>query len=64
MATSGDIEFDDMSVNFVLWPARFLRTETDPHEALHRSVAWHLAHPHEGASDDFGADDRALAAAV
>jgi hypothetical protein len=37
--------------------------ETDPHEALHRSVAWHLAHPPEDASDDFGADDRALAAA-
>jgi nucleoside-diphosphate-sugar epimerase len=38
-------------------------TETDPHEALHRSVAWHLAHPPEGASEDFSADDRALAAA-
>ena len=39
-------------------------TETDPHEALARSVAWHLAHPPEDASEDFGADDRALAAAV
>jgi len=38
--------------------------ETDPHQALHRSVAWHLAHPPEDASEDFGADDRALAAAV
>jgi nucleoside-diphosphate-sugar epimerase len=38
-------------------------TETDPHEALRRSVAWHLANPPEGASDDFEADDRALAAA-
>jgi nucleoside-diphosphate-sugar epimerase len=37
-------------------------TETDPHEAVHRSVAWHLAHPPEGASEDFSADDRALAA--
>jgi nucleoside-diphosphate-sugar epimerase len=38
-------------------------TETDPHEALVRSVAWHLANPPEGASEDFAADDRALAAA-
>jgi nucleoside-diphosphate-sugar epimerase len=38
-------------------------TGTDPHEAVHRSVAWHLAHPPEDASDDFAADDRALAAA-
>ena len=38
--------------------------ETDPHEALSRSVAWHLAHPPEAPSDDFGSDDRALAAAV
>jgi nucleoside-diphosphate-sugar epimerase len=37
--------------------------ETDPHEALHRSVAWHLAHPPEDASDDFSVDDRALGAA-
>src|SRR5919197_4217203 len=37
---------------------------TDPHEALHRSVAWHLAHPPDDASGDFGADDGALAAAV
>jgi nucleoside-diphosphate-sugar epimerase len=37
-------------------------TETDPHEALHRSVAWHLANPPEGADADFTADDRALAA--
>jgi nucleoside-diphosphate-sugar epimerase len=39
-------------------------TETDPHEALARSVAWHLANPPEHASGDFTADDRALAAAV
>jgi hypothetical protein len=38
-------------------------TETDPHVALHRSVAWHLANPPEGADADFTADDRALAAA-
>jgi nucleoside-diphosphate-sugar epimerase len=37
-------------------------TETDPHEALHRSVAWHQAHPPEGPAD-FSADDAALAAA-
>jgi len=38
-------------------------TETDPHQALHRSVAWHLANPPEDASGDFTEDDRALAAA-
>jgi nucleoside-diphosphate-sugar epimerase len=38
-------------------------TETDPHEALSRSVAWHLEHPPEAPSDHFGDDDRALAAA-
>jgi nucleoside-diphosphate-sugar epimerase len=38
-------------------------SETDPHEALRRSVAWHLANPPDGAPDDFAADDRALAAA-
>ncbi|HEV8164025.1 MAG TPA: NAD-dependent epimerase/dehydratase family protein, partial [Actinomycetota bacterium] len=38
-------------------------TETDPHEALGRSVAWHLANPPEDAADDFAADDHALAAA-
>jgi len=38
--------------------------ETDPHEALARSVAWHLANPPEDADDDFEADDRALAAAL
>jgi nucleoside-diphosphate-sugar epimerase len=39
--------------------------QTDPHEALHRSVAWHLANPPEGADADadLSADDRALAAA-
>jgi nucleoside-diphosphate-sugar epimerase len=37
-------------------------TETDPHEALHRSVAWHLANPPPGADAAFEADDRALAA--
>jgi nucleoside-diphosphate-sugar epimerase len=38
-------------------------TETDPHEALRRSVAWHLANPPQGADADFAADDRALATA-
>jgi hypothetical protein len=38
------------------------RQETDPHQALHRSVAWHLANPPEDAAADFVADDRALAA--
>jgi nucleoside-diphosphate-sugar epimerase len=37
-------------------------TETDPHEALHRSVAWHLANPPPDPSGDFTADDRALQA--
>ena len=38
-------------------------TETDRHEALHRSVAWHLANPPEDPDLDFTADDRALASA-
>ena len=38
-------------------------TETDPHEALARSVAWHLEHPPETRGEDFASDDRALAAA-
>jgi nucleoside-diphosphate-sugar epimerase len=38
-------------------------TDTDPHEALRRSVAWHLANSPEDADADFSADDRALAAA-
>jgi nucleoside-diphosphate-sugar epimerase len=37
-------------------------TETDPHEAVARSVAWHLANPPQDADADFAADDRALAA--
>jgi nucleoside-diphosphate-sugar epimerase len=37
-------------------------TETDPHDALARSVAWHLANPPEDPDADFTADDRALAA--
>ena len=37
-------------------------TETDRHEALARSVAWHLANPPEDPGADFGADDQALAA--
>lgn len=38
-------------------------SDTDPREALSRSVAWHLAHPPDGASDDFSADDAALESA-
>ena len=34
--------------------------QTDPHEALRRSVAWHLANPPPDVSDDFSADGRAL----
>jgi len=37
-------------------------TETPAHEALRRSVQWHLAHP-PADDPDFDADDRALAAA-
>jgi nucleoside-diphosphate-sugar epimerase len=39
-------------------------TGTGPHEALRRSVAWHLANPPTDAAAGFEADDRALAAAV
>ncbi|MGH2760684.1 MAG: NAD-dependent epimerase/dehydratase family protein, partial [Actinomycetota bacterium] len=31
--------------------------DTDPTETLRRSVAWHLEHAPEGASEDFSADD-------
>jgi hypothetical protein len=34
----------------------------DPAAGLARSVAWHLGHPPADASDDFTADDAALAA--
>jgi hypothetical protein len=52
------MEFDSAKTRDLLG-----REETDPHEALHRSVAWHLAHPPDDASEDCAADDRALAAA-
>jgi nucleoside-diphosphate-sugar epimerase len=39
-------------------------TDTDPTEALRTSVAWHLANPPDQASEDFDADDNALAAAL
>jgi nucleoside-diphosphate-sugar epimerase len=39
-------------------------TETDPHQALARSVAWHLANPPEDAGGDLSDDDRALDAAT
>jgi nucleoside-diphosphate-sugar epimerase len=38
--------------------------QTDPHQALERSVRWHLANPPEDAGGDFSADDRALDAAT
>lgn len=34
--------------------------ETDPAEALRRTVAWALRHPPDAVDDDFGADDAAL----
>jgi nucleoside-diphosphate-sugar epimerase len=36
-------------------------TDTDPDEALRRSVRWHLGHPPPAGTDDFTDDDRALA---
>lgn len=36
-------------------------TTTDPWSALQATVRWHLAHPPSNSSDDFAADDRALA---
>jgi nucleoside-diphosphate-sugar epimerase len=42
---------------------RLLDWRPDPAAGLARSVAWHLAHPPADASDDFTADDTALAAA-
>lgn len=38
-------------------------TETDPTDALRRSVEWHLAHPPDEADADFSDDDAALASA-
>jgi hypothetical protein len=55
---------DSILRNIIFSKARDLLgwTETDRHEALARSVAWHLANPPEDADADFTADDRALAA--
>lgn len=39
-------------------------SDTDAPEALRTSVSWHLANPPAESSDDFTADDEALAAAV
>lgn len=39
-------------------------TDTEPLEAVRRSVAWHLANPPERDDPGFDADDRALAAAT
>lgn len=33
---------------------------SDPEESLRTTVRWHLAHPPDGASEDFAADDQAL----
>jgi nucleoside-diphosphate-sugar epimerase len=41
---------------------RTLDWHPDPPAGLARSVAWHLANPPDGASNDFSADDAALAA--
>jgi UDP-glucose 4-epimerase len=41
---------------------RLLGWHPDPSAGLARSVSWHLAHPPADASDDFTADDAALAA--
>jgi nucleoside-diphosphate-sugar epimerase len=38
--------------------------ETDPHEALSRTVEWHLAHPPASPDPDFSGDDHALELAV
>lgn len=37
---------------------------SDPEQSLRTTVAWHLAHPPDGAGADFAADDRALAEAA
>jgi len=37
--------------------------DTDPHETLRTTVAWHLEHPPEGEDPGFEADDRALESA-
>jgi nucleoside-diphosphate-sugar epimerase len=37
--------------------------DTDPDEAVARSVRWHLDHPPQHPDEDFGPDDRALATA-
>ena len=39
-------------------------SDTDAAEALGVSVAWHLAHPPSESSEDFAADDEALASAA
>jgi hypothetical protein len=36
--------------------------DTDPDEAVSRSLAWHLENPPDSGSADFTLDDRALAA--
>jgi hypothetical protein len=36
-------------------------TTSEPVQAMHTTVRWHLEHPPANANDDFAADDRALA---
>ncbi|HEX9775129.1 MAG TPA: hypothetical protein VGB83_06080 [Actinomycetota bacterium] len=43
--------------------ARLGWTDSDPAETVKRSVTWHLANPPSDASEDFRADDEALAQA-
>ena len=57
-----------MSQHLLVVPAKAERllgwVHTDPASCMADSVAWHLEHPPEDDSDDFTADDEALAAAL
>jgi len=62
-----DLEITKIASQHLLMDASKARsvlswTETEPMEALRRTVTWHLAHRPEDANPDFEADDRALAA--
>jgi nucleoside-diphosphate-sugar epimerase len=61
-----DLEITKIASQHLLLDATKARTQlgwtdTDPMEALRRTVAWHLAHEPQETDADFGADDRALA---
>jgi nucleoside-diphosphate-sugar epimerase len=61
-----DLEITKTASQHLLMDATKARTQlgwadTDPIEALRRTVAWHLAHHPEDTDPDFAADDRALA---